>query len=161
MNLTLLKATRELAKVLQHLMQFYMYDFSPYTHHDVEENGLFAPYPDLESYWDRDNNKFPYIIKSDEKYVGFALVKFIETEEQKYFSMAEFFILQKYRMAGAGKAIAIQLFSLYRGPWEVFQMSSNKQAQIFWSKVIKEFTKGKFKERFEDGKLIQNFESGG
>lgn len=160
MNLTLLKATKEHATVLQHLMQFYMYDFSLYTHHDVEENGLFAPYPDLESYWDQGKNKFPYIIKSDEKYIGFALVKFIETEEYEHFSIAEFFILQKYRLAGAGKAIAIQLFSLYKGPWEVFQMSSNKQAQLFWNKVINEHTKGKFKQRFENGKLIQSFESG-
>lgn len=159
MNLTLLAASKEHTTVLEHLMQFYMYDFSVYTHHDVGGNGLFAAYPGLESYWDSRNNKFPYIIKKDDKYVGFALVKFIEEADRSYFSIAEFFILQKYRRGGAGKAMAMQLFTLHKGPWEVFQMNSNKPAQLFWNKVIEAFTKGNFTQYAEDGKQIQRFES--
>jgi hypothetical protein len=30
---------------------------------------------------------------------------------------------------------------------------------MFWSKVIGEYTKGMFVERYEDGKRIQDFES--
>ncbi len=33
------------------------------------------------------------------------------------------------------------------------------RAQIFWTKVISEYTKGQFKERLENGKRIQNFEN--
>jgi len=32
-------------------------------------------------------------------------------------------------------------------------------AQIFWNKVISEYTNGHFKERLENGKQIQNFEN--
>ena len=159
MNLTLLQASKKHATVLQHLMQFYMYDFSVYTYHDVEESGLFALYPGLESYWDEEGNKFPYIIIKEDKYVGFALVKRIETGERSYFSMAEFFILRKYRLAGMGKTIATQLFTIHKGPWEVCQMSDNKPAQLFWNRVIKSFTNGKITQRIEDGRRIQNFES--
>jgi len=159
MNFTLLQASNDHKIVIQNLMQFYIYDFSEYVKYDVEDNGLFAPYPDLKDYWEGDNNKFPYIVKKNDKYVGFVLVKFISSKDRSYFSIAEFFILKKYRHEGIGKAIAIKVFNLHKGQWEVYQKDSNKPAQIFWNKVILEYTKGQFKERFEDGKRIQNFEN--
>ena len=159
MNLKLLRGTKEHIVVLQHLMQFYMYDFSIYTNHDVGDNGLFEPYPGLESYWNGGNTKFPYIIKRDDKYIGFALVKFIEEGKRSYFSIAEFFILRKYRLEGAGKAVAFQLFALHKGSWEVYQMNSNKPAHLFWIRIITEFTNGKFENCLEDGRHIQRFAS--
>ena len=159
MNFTLHRASEEYKAVMQNLMQFYIYDFSEYIKYDVEDNGLFAPYPHLDDYWKETSNKFPYIIKKDDKYVGFVLVRFIETQERMYFSIAEFFILKKYRRTGIGKAIAVMVFDLHKGLWEVFQKESNKPAQIFWKKVIEEYTKGHYRERSEDGKRIQNFEN--
>lgn len=159
MNFTLVRASEKYKAVIQNLMQFYIYDFSEYVKYDVEDNGLFAPYPHLEDYWKETNKKFPYIIKKDDKYVGFVLVRFIESQERMYFSIAEFFILKKYRRTGIGKAIAIKVFDLHKGQWEVFQKESNKPAQIFWKKVIEEYTKGQYKDRSEDGKRIQNFEN--
>ena len=139
-------------------MQFYMYDFSEYTRYDVEDDGLFAPYADLQDYFEGDN-KFPYIITADDKYVGFVLVKFTSSKDRSYFSIAEFFILKKYRHEGIGKAIAIKVFNLHKGQWEVHQRDNNKAAQIFWNKVISEYTEGHFKEHLENGKQIQNFEN--
>ncbi|HLK28049.1 MAG TPA: GNAT family N-acetyltransferase [Puia sp.] len=159
MNFTLIQASNDHKTVIRNLMQFYMYDFSEYVRHDVEDNGLFAPYPDLKDYWEGNNNKIPYIIKKDDKYVGFVLVKFINSKGRSYFSIAEFFILKKYRHEGIGKAIAIEIFDLHKGHWEVYQKDTNKPAQIFWNKVISEYTKGHFKERLENGRLIQNFEN--
>jgi predicted acetyltransferase len=158
MNLILLDASKEHKIVIENLMQFYMYDFSEYVKCDVEDNGLFAPYLDLKDYWEGDN-KFPYLIKKNDKYVGFVLIKYINSKKRSYFSMAEFFILKKYRREGIGKAIAIKAFNLHKGQWEVYQKDSNKPAQIFWNKVIEEYTKGQFKERTEGGKRIQDFEN--
>jgi len=158
MNLTLLKASKEHNIVIRNLMQFYMYDFSEYTRYDVEDNGLFAPYADLQDYFEGDN-KFPYIVKADDKYVGFVLVKFTSSKDRSYFSIAEFFILKKYRHEGIGKAIAIKVFNLHKGQWEVHQRDNNKAAQIFWNKVISAYTEGHFTERLENGKRIQNFEN--
>ncbi len=140
-------------------MQFYMYDFTEFVTSDVEEDGLFKAYPDLENYWKEKDHRFPYVIKKDEKYVGFVLVKFIESEIQNHFSIAEFFILKRYRLEGIGKGVAKQIFNLHKGNWEVYQRDSNKPAQIFWRKVIDEYTKGNFKERFENRRSIQNFEN--
>jgi len=159
MNLQLIKASAQQKVVIKNLMQLYMYDFSEFIQSDVEENGLFAAYSNLDDYWKEDNNNFPYILQKDEKYVGFLLVRFIESEQRQYFSIAEFFVMKKYRRKGIGKAAAYQIFSLHKGSWEVFQKETNKPAQLFWKSVIDEFTLGKFSERFEDGKVIQEFES--
>jgi predicted acetyltransferase len=159
MNFILLKASEEHKVAVQNLMQFYIYDFSEYVKYDVEENGLFAPYPNLADYWERDDNKFSYVIKMNGKYAGFVLVKQINSTDRSYFSIAEFFILKKYRREGIGRAIAIKVFNLHKGQWEVYQKISNNPAQVFWNSVISEYTKGQFKERLEDGKRIQNFEN--
>src|SRR5258708_33683791 len=105
------------------------------------------------------NHRFPYIIKKDEKYIGFVLVKFIETAERNYFSIGEFFVMRKYRREGIGRSVAAQVFNLHRGQWEVYQKENNIPAQLFWNKVIADYTKGRFNERFVNGKRIQDFEN--
>jgi len=159
MNFILLSASDAHKIVIQNLMQYYIYDFSEYIKYDVGDNGLFEPYPNLMDYWERDNNQFPYVIKMNDKYIGFVLVKLTNSIDRNYFSIAEFFILKKYRREGIGKAIAVKVFNLHKGHWEVYQINSNIPAQIFWNKVISEYTKGQFEERLEDGKKIQNFEN--
>ena len=156
MNAQLLKASHQHKEVIKNLMQFYMYDFSEFVHLDVEADGLFSAYSTLNDYW-KDQNRFPYLIQKEEKYIGFVLVRFIETAQRNYFSIAEFFVMKKYRRTGIGKTIAHQIFSSHKGEWEVYQKESNKPAQFFWNKVIDDFTKGYFTERFENGKRIQHF----
>ena len=158
MNYKLIKATNQHEEAIKNLMQFYMYDFSEFVNLDVEANGLFTPDKNLDDYW-KDDNRFPYIIQQDEKYLGFVLVRLIAETQRSYFSIAEFFVMKKYRREGIGKAAAHQIFNLYKGTWEVFQKETNKPAQLFWKRVIDEYTQGKFSERFEDGKIIQDFVS--
>jgi predicted acetyltransferase len=159
MNFELIRASYEYKDIIRNLMQFYIYDFSEFVNCDVEENGLYGAYPYLEDYWTEANHRFPYVIKQDDKYAGFVLVRFIESEERNYFSIAEFFIMKKYRKAGIGKSVAKQIFNLHKGQWEVYQIESNKPAQIFWSKVIDEFTHGQYRDRVENGRKIQDFVS--
>ena len=79
MKFELIYALQDYKDVIENLMQFYTYDFSEYVDCDVEENGLFKAYPNLEEYWNEGSDKFPYIIKKDEKHIGFVLVKTIES----------------------------------------------------------------------------------
>lgn len=160
MNCELQKALPEHIPVINNLMQFYMYDFSEYMELTVEPNGLFAAYDNLEDYWKEGNGKFPYLIKQAGRPIGFVLVRFIESPTRNYFSIAEFFVMRKYRRMGIGKAIATQVFDLHRGQWEVYQKENNKPAQAFWKKVIDTYTKGQFIERTADGRVIQDFENG-
>ena len=159
MTFQLISALREHENVIKNLMQFYMYDFSEFVTSDVEQDGLFKSYPHLEDYWQRSNDRFPYIIKKDERYVGFVLVRFIESGHRNYFSIAEFFIMKRYRRLGIGKAVAEQIFNLHKGQWEVHQRETNKPAQLFWRSVINKHTNGKYQERLENGRTIQDFEN--
>ena len=156
MNIQIIKASEAHRQVISNLLQFYMYDFSEYTGNDVEPHGLFGVYPDLEKYWNEEN-RFPYIIKQEEKYIGFVFVRLIVTGERNYFSIAEFFIMRKYRRQGIGRRVAIQILDLHKGQWEIFQMESNKSAQAFWRTVILDYTKGQFSERVENKRTIQCF----
>jgi len=157
-GIELIYAVAAYKEVIRNLMQFYVYDFSGYVDYDVEENGLFGAYPGLDDYWKEPADKFPYIIKKGGKYAGFALVKATRSEREA-FSIAEFFILKKYREQGIGKAVATQLFGLYKGFWEIHQRQNNQPAQQFWIKVISDYTKGQFSDRFENGRRIQYFRS--
>lgn len=159
MNFILFKAPPDLKDVFTNLMQFYYYDFSEYLGIDTRENGLFEAYPNLDDYWIDLPNKFPYLIKVEQHYAGFALVKRNPTETQDYFSMAEFFVLRKYRLNRIGEAAAIELFRRHPGNWEVFQRIANKPAQLFWKKTISKFTKGNFTEHTEGDKVVQVFHS--
>jgi len=158
MDFELIYASQRYKRVVKNLMQFYIYDFSEFLDCDVEENGSFKGYLNLEDYWKEKDSKFPYIIKKDEKYIGFVLVKRFKSKK-KYFSIAEFFIMKKYRRTGIGKAAARQIFNLHKGQWEVHQRENNKPAQKFWNKVISEYTNGEFLDRFENGRRIQDFRS--
>ncbi|WP_274650109.1 GNAT family N-acetyltransferase [Paenibacillus humicola] len=155
----LIRASHEYKEVIRNLMQFYVYDFSEFEPCDVEADGLFGPYPYLEDYWKEESLRYPYVIKQNDKYAGFVLVRLIESGERRYFSMAEFFMMKKYRKKGIGKSVAKQIFHLHKGQWEVFQLESNQPARIFWTKVIDEFTQGQFKARVENGRTIQEFMS--
>jgi predicted acetyltransferase len=158
MNVKLTKASRENISVMENLMQFYIYDFSEFVELDVKEDGLFEPYASLQEYWDKENERFPYFIKVGERYLGFVLVKYITLSDRNYFSMAEFFIMKKYRRKGIGRSIAEQVFNMHKGQWQIYQKESNRPAQVFWRKIITDYTKGQFKERIEHGKRIQEFE---
>lgn len=160
MNIQLIKASGDDKQIISNLMQLYMYDFSEYIRSDVQANGLFSDYPDLDSYW-KEENRFPYIVKKNEKHIGFVFVRIINTGEEYYFSIAEFFVMRKYRREGVGRIVAEKIFDLHKGQWEVYQMEANKPAQSFWRKVIQAYTKGKFTERMENGRIIQRFNNNG
>jgi len=149
------KATIEEKVVLNHLMQYYFYDFSEFINIDVEKNGKFEDYPYLDLYW-ADNNRYPYLIEENGEYAGFVLVR---RDEAGFYSIAEFFIMKMYRRLGLGKKAAHHIFDLHKGEWEVYQIQSNKPAQKFWKQVIGEYTNNLFEEIVEETKVIQKFHS--
>ncbi|KMK75144.1 GNAT family N-acetyltransferase [Alkalihalobacillus pseudalcaliphilus] len=143
-------------EMLQHLMQFYFYDFSEFMDLDVESSGFFSEYP-LHVYW-QEEGRYPFKISSSKgNLIGFALIRYIK--ERKTYTVAEFFMMKKYRHLGYGKAVALELFQKFEGDWEVFQINTNQPAQRFWRKVIAEHTKGDFIEKQFENKTFQMFKS--
>lgn len=144
------KATIEEKSVLRNLMELYNYDFTEFDPEDVNEHGLYG-YKYFDHYW-TDEGRYPFLVRVDGKYAGFALVRVIEFGYDIYtFSMAEFFVMKKYRKTGVGKYIAMELFNKFKGKWKVAVIEENKPAQLFWRKVVQEYTGGKFEEVREEG----------
>ncbi|MCY9656485.1 GNAT family N-acetyltransferase [Paenibacillus chondroitinus] len=77
-----------------------------------------------------------------DKLAGFVLVRKITEGESPKVSVAEFFILRKYRGQGIGKKVAHKLFEMFKGNWSVSWLEKNLPAKTFWTKVIMEYSNG-------------------
>ncbi|MEK3735316.1 MULTISPECIES: GNAT family N-acetyltransferase [Paenibacillus] len=148
--------------VITNMMQFYFYDFTRYLDFDLNDQGLFATYPDLDQFWKKRDRKYPFLITYDQRPAGFALIERVEDSEEADYYMTEFFVMQKYRRFGLGSWAARELFDRFQGRWKVSQVSTNQPAQTFWRKVIGVYTDGRYQERIdpERGNPSQYFSSG-
>jgi predicted acetyltransferase len=146
-------------KLFQNLLQLYMYDFTEFTDVDINQNGLFNIFQDFDSYWIEQDDNRPYIIRKNDNIAGFALVKIITTDTRRYNYLAHFFVMRKYRRQGLGKEIARILFDSQKGEWELYQLDRNEPAQIFWTRIINEYTNGNYEEKYEPGRRYQTFYS--
>jgi len=142
MNIEVIPAEESQKSVLMHLMELYNHDFSEYTKEDVNEHGLFG-YSYLDHYW-TEEGRHPFFIKVDGYYAGFILVgtgRRYSTNEKAH-SIAEFFVMRKYRGMNVGSFAAKYVFNLFKGEWEVRVLNANKPALPFWHKVVNEYTNG-------------------
>ncbi|GIQ62621.1 hypothetical protein PACILC2_11890 [Paenibacillus cisolokensis] len=123
---------------LRNLLELYKYDSSEFDPEDVNENGLYE-YMYLDHYW-TEEGRYPFFIRVNGKLAGFALVREIVTNDnnQTNYSMAEFFVMKKYRNQGVGQQASTELFNRFRGIWKVAQIESNKPAQIFGERQLKD-----------------------
>ena len=129
-------------------MELYNYDFSEFEDNDVNEFGLFG-YEYIDHYW-TENGRYPFIIKVNENIAGFALIREVGIKEERGHTIAEFFILKKYRRKSIGKKAAFYIFNMFPGKWKIAQIEENIPAQNFWLKIIKEYTNGEFHEIREE-----------
>lgn len=160
MGIELWHATLNDKPVLRNLLELCQHDYSEYDGMDVDEHGLFG-YSYLDNYW-TEADRHPFLIKVSGKLAGFVLVRTInDAENAPVHSIAEFFVLRKYRRQGIGRQTAHQIFDMFSGTWSVAQEKDNLPAQVFWRKIIAEYTDGKYEEEQSadwDGP-IQKFEN--
>jgi predicted acetyltransferase len=145
-DFTLAPARLSIKPVLENLMHLYLYEFTDYTGDDADDQGRFID-EHLERYW-VEPERFPFVVQVGEKYAGFVLVRQISApgETPCAYSIAEFFIMRKYRRQGIGKRVAWQAFDRFHGHWVVEEMPENLPAQRFWRRIIAEYTGGKYQE---------------
>lgn len=159
MEIKLEKATIEQKSILRNLLELYTYDFTEFNLSDINEQGIYG-YKYLDHYWTEDN-RYPFLVRVNGNLAGFALVRGIGQNSSglETYSIAEFFIMKKYRKLGVGKKVAFEVFDNFHGQWEVEQIEKNVPAQLFWRKTIAEYTGGKFDEIKEVGEnnVIQKF----
>ena len=131
--------------ILYNLLQFAIYDASQYVDIDLNESGIFD-YDWFENYF-IDNDRDAYFIKMGDKLIGFVMVN----ENLKIYSngksIAEFLIIPSYRRKKIGKQVAITIFDMYLGNWEVEPIENSIQAYKFWQNTIKEYTNNNYEEK--------------
>lgn len=146
-------ATADFA-IVRNLFQLYAYDMSEFAGFDVGGEGTFAPSQSLWNYWNGEAGTgalrwpaewrgLPFLIRADGNLAGFALVKQLAPAA---FDMGEFFVLRKYRRTGLGTHVARAMFGRFPGHWEIRQMPPNLAAQVFWRRIVSDYTGGRFEE---------------
>lgn len=134
---------------LTNLLQLYYHDFSECDDEDAEvnEDGRFPAYPDLDRYWSEPSRYLPFLFRVDGRLAGFALIRRLDHPgSEPTWRMVEFFILRRYRRRGLGRQAATILFDRCPGRWEVGQIWGNQAAITFWRRVIGAYTGGRFSE---------------
>ncbi len=142
-NITIRKAVPEDRLPLSRMLELYQYDLSDIWDQDLDARGEYGYALDR---YGTDARCHAFVALVDNQYAGFALVDGAVKVGSSGYWMDQFFILKKYRRSGAGKALAFAVFDALAGPWEVGQMLNNQPAQVFWRKVIGDYTAGDFVE---------------
>lgn len=152
-DLRIIEAKESQKEILQRLLELYQYDLSIITDDDVDPFGLYG-YSYLDHYW-VEKNRYPYLFMLRESLAGFALVNKVNwlPENDGAHSMAEFFVLKKYRRQGLGTIAAQYVINRFPGKWEIRILRENRSAIQFWRRVINNLTAGRFVERIPDPHL--------
>jgi len=153
MDLSIEIVKKEEKEILRNLFEKYRYEFSQYDNLDVNYLGLYG-YDYFDCYW-TDENRYPYFIKVDNKLAGFAMVcDYQDYKVNTKYTMGEYFIMYKYRRYGIGKKAAFYIFDRLKGKWQLKIHPKNNVSELFWIKIIDEYTKGKYE-------IIKNAEGTG
>lgn len=142
MQIDISKATLKEKSLIENMMQLYLYDFSEFDGGDLDNHGLFC-YKYLNLYWEKED-RTPLLIRVEGNLAGFVLVNKDSYISKENFSIAEFFIMRKYRGKSIGREVAFKVFDRFGPHWEVGQIKENTAAQTFWLKVVREYTNGIF-----------------
>lgn len=153
MQIALQTASIEEKFLLRNLMELCQYDYSEFNGRDVGACGLFG-YTYLDHYW-TDPDRFPFLVRVDGASAGFVLVRRVDA--QPTYSIAEFFVLRKYRGQKVGQRTAHQIFGRFPGAWQVEQEAGNLPARRFWNKVIARFTNNTYREEETETGFLQTF----
>ena len=140
--------------VLGRLMQLYLHDFSEFLGEDVDARGEYH-YAYFDHYFrpEERDSRHAFFIRAHGQLAGFAFVR--QSDGQN--SVAEFFVMRKYRRSGVGTDAARQLFARFPGAWKVAEVATNLPAQAFWRKVIAGVTGGAYTEEADAEGVVQRF----
>ena len=114
---------RENKKILENLLEYYLYDFNFY----YNDNGRFE-FIDVGIYINDKNNK-AFFIKVNNNYAGFILIKQVEEIN----IIEEFWIMPKYRKGMFAFKVLKKILSEIHGKVEFIILNKNKR----WLGVIK------------------------
>ncbi len=151
-DVSLEPATPRDAVLLGNLLELYVHDLSEIFPIDLNPKGRFD-YEKLPLYWSEPESRFPFLIRSGGRDVGFALVTrgSPASDDPETLDVAEFFVLRRYRRSSIGARAAAALWDRMRGSWTVRVSEANRAGVPFWSRTIAEYTSGAMSETTRPG----------
>lgn len=130
--------------VVRNLLKMYCCEWSQYNLMDVKDDGTFEFERYASLYWTKDNCH-TFLVRKKGKYAGFAFVDQDLIVHKDYnYSLAEFFVMPKYRHCGVGRYFANAIFDRLPGSWEVGRHPGNIASVVFWDRVISDYTHGNY-----------------
>ncbi|HEK9103590.1 TPA: GNAT family N-acetyltransferase [Bacillus pseudomycoides] len=134
MNITLEAVSTAQREILRNFYSLYLHDlseFSPTLH--PNEKGFFE-FDAFELICTREE-LVPYLIKYEEKYIGFLLfARSPFTTPETNYCINDFFLLKAYRGKKIANQAILELLKQYNGTYYVMQLKSNTKAVNFWKK---------------------------
>ncbi|MBW6420408.1 GNAT family N-acetyltransferase [Rhizobium sp. XQZ8] len=105
---------------------------------EFEKYGGSGPdYPYFDAYWEQPDHRWPYLIRLDDRYAGFAFVNtWSPSGRGTDFAIAEFYVVPDARGRGVGFEAAKTILNERPGQWELSVMARNAPAQKFWPRII-------------------------
>jgi predicted acetyltransferase len=158
---TLEPATERDAALLENLLELYLHDLSEaFASIELGADGRFG-YDGLPSYWSEPERRFAFLIRCDERVVGFALATRGSpvSDDPKVLDVAEFFVLRRYRRSGTDRRAAFLLWDRLPGHWIVRVAKNNHGALPFWRHTIDEYTSGAAMEEARPGWRVFSFDA--
>lgn len=146
MNYKIEKAKIEEKEILYNMLQFALYDGSKYIENKINNKGLFE-YNWFDNYF-IDSDRTAYFIRNNSNdLIGIVMINQNMKVVSVGHSVAEFLILPHYRRNHIGKHVAFEIFSYFKGNWEVEPIENSEEAYCFWENVIKEYTSNNYEYR--------------
>jgi predicted acetyltransferase len=116
--------------VLARLLELYRYDMSDFRPYELSPHGTYG-YRYLDAYFLNDDREACFI-KVDGELAGFTMTRMLHDNVR---SVAEFFVVRRWRRTDVGTTVARQLFARHPGRWEVAVDDANTAGQAFWPAV--------------------------
>jgi predicted acetyltransferase len=161
MQVTVELAPIEQKSVLRNMLQAYIHDLSEFAGFDLDEHGLYG-YRYLDFYW-VEEGRFPFLVRVDGQLAGFVFIRGEDLAANPQYSVAEFFIMRKYRRHGVGEMVAGEVFGRFSGHWSLAVDLRNEAGLPFWRKIVGRITNGQFTEQPGDSphRIVLKFDSTG
>jgi predicted acetyltransferase len=126
--------------IVARLVQFYLHDFSEFAaigspYGDTDAQGAFKM-ENFDTYWS-EPGRIALLLRVEGQLAGFALInQWSPSGEGVDHSIAEFFVMRKYRRLGIGRRAAQEILRRYPGIWEINVAHYNAPAQEFWRRAL-------------------------
>jgi len=145
------KIVKSNTPLIKSLLVDYLTELSIISKTNIDTN-----YTYLDTYF-TDKNRSAYFFYLNDKIIGFGFINdycIINTNKK---AIAEFYIKKEYRKQGLGETFARKLFELHNTSWEVKTNINNKNANLFWKKIITKYSINSYYSQISDSNVIFSF----